>query len=97
MRVCRGRDRPAHLVVIMRRKTKGRPVWPSWLPFRDHLTWRRETRTIGRDFDLHESVYERFELPVVSQHDRRAPYRPAALATHEKVSRYYSVDGTDRV
>ena len=72
-------------------------VWPSWLPFRDHLTWRRETRTIGRDFDLHESVYERFELPVVSQHDRRAPYRPAALATHEKVSRYYSVDGTDRV
>ena len=72
-------------------------VWPSWLPFRDHLTWRRETRTIGRDFDLHESVYERFELPVVSQHDRRAPYRPAALATHDKVSRYYSVDGTDRV
>ena len=71
-----------------------REMWPSWLPFRDKLTWRRAPREIGKDYDLHESVYERFELPMVTQHDRRAPYRPAALTVHDKVGHYYHPPAT---
>lgn len=65
-------------------------IFPSWLPFRRKLTWGRKPREIGKYYGLHESVFERFELPLVTRHDKRTRYRPPVLAKHEKLTKYYS-------
>lgn len=60
------------------------------LTSRLRLTWRERRRTIpGPKTTLHESVYERFNLPSVVQYDFAAPYRPEGLRQHERLAEYY--------
>jgi uncharacterized protein (DUF2235 family) len=64
----------------------GFPVLTKWL----RLTWREQRRKIpDPKAPLHESVYERFKLPVVLQYNAMAPYRPEPLRTHERLADNY--------
>ncbi len=54
------------------------------------LTWRERRRKMpGPATTLHESVYERFNLPSVVQYDAAVPYRPEELRQHERLAKYY--------
>ena len=72
-----------------------REKFPSWMPFRKKLTWRRKQRSIGANFELHQSVYDRFALPVVTRHETRTTYRPPVLAGHNELTEYYLPSNKD--
>lgn len=59
-----------------------------WLARRG-IGWSRSPRPIKPKATLHQSVYERFEHPVVQQCATMAPYRPEALKGHEALRHYY--------
>jgi len=54
------------------------------------IGWSGSPRPIRPDATLHQSVIERFQLPVVQQCDRHAAYRPDALRHHDAVKHFYA-------
>ena len=58
-------------------------IWPRWWPSWARFGWSEQMRRIKPDATLHNSVLKRLSASSVSQHDRRAPYRPEALRTHQ--------------
>ncbi|MHA1158962.1 MAG: phospholipase effector Tle1 domain-containing protein, partial [Alphaproteobacteria bacterium] len=67
-------------------RKKGFPVLTKWFG----ITWKRAPRTVpGPEAKLHDSVYERTELPAVLQYDVLAPYRPDALRKQKRLAHLY--------
>lgn len=67
-------------------RKEGFPVLTKWT----QITWPGGPRKIqDPQAPLHASVYERFKLPAVVQHDVAWPYRPEALRRHEHLAEYY--------
>lgn len=67
-----------------------RDMWPSWWPHGLRWTWPEKARIDARGAPLHESVFERFDLAGVLQHDTVKPYRPETLAKDERVASLYT-------
>jgi hypothetical protein len=51
--------------------------------------WAVKVREINPQAKVHDAVAERFELPSVPQCAGSGPYRPTALAGHERFIQYY--------
>ena len=63
---------------------------PKWLSgLTGKLGWEVQIRKIHPQAPMHQSVFERFELSSVTQCAGSGPYRPAALACHERFAHYY--------
>jgi hypothetical protein len=67
------------------------------------VPWDKQDRVLpipeGKDKSdaiMHRSVYERFDLSEVLQHDCRVPYRPETLKTHIDFFEGYEKDGRPR-
>jgi hypothetical protein len=68
---------------------------------RFNVTWRKQDRVLPirkgemkSRATMHKSVYDRFDLPDVFQHDCRCIYRPETLRTHIDFCDGYLDDGT---
>ncbi|MGA9947474.1 MAG: hypothetical protein WBQ24_04440 [Xanthobacteraceae bacterium] len=53
--------------------------------------WKRAVRDVPHDAVLHDTVYERLEMPEVRNFTSYSPYRPAALRNHDKAKAYYGL------
>jgi uncharacterized protein (DUF2235 family) len=56
------------------------------------LKWDRSVRDVPNTAKLHETVYERLDLPSVRNFTSYGPYRPAALQNHDKARKFYEAD-----
>jgi uncharacterized protein (DUF2235 family) len=70
---------------------------------RFNVTWRKQDRVLPipegemkSKATMHKSVYDRFDLPDVLQHDCRCIYRPETLRNHVDFCDGYLDDGTTR-
>jgi len=57
------------------------------------VNWTTLRRTVVQGVTLHQSVFERFALPAVSQCGRMAPYRPPNLSGDTRLTEYYTGAG----
>ena len=73
-----------------------RDMWPSWWPHALRWTWHEKSRVDARGAPLHESVFERFNLAGVLQHDTVKPYRPATLVKDERVASLYTTSSNSQ-
>jgi hypothetical protein len=56
------------------------------------LKWDRSVRDVPNTAKLHETVYERLDLPSVRNFTSYGPYRPVALQNHDKARKFYEAD-----
>jgi hypothetical protein len=54
------------------------------------LRWQKTIRDVPDTAQLHQSAYERLQMPRVRNFISFGPYRPAALEHHQKAKAYYS-------